>query len=65
MKCGFDWPKGFREEEKHGHIHKYSSGAGTHNPLGSEFYINITLLSIWSFAVMFFLLNDFVTVFPI
>ena len=37
VKFGFDWSCGFRTEilENGGHIHVYSPGAGTDNPMGS------------------------------
>ena len=35
-------------------MHVYSPGAGTDNPWGQNLYINIFLLSLWSFAVSFF-----------
>ena len=38
----------------HVFIHVYSPGTGADNPLGSEFYIHINLLSLWSVAVSFF-----------
>ena len=34
--------------------HVYSPGAGADNPWGQNFYFNINLLSLWSFAVSFF-----------
>ena len=38
----------------HVFIHVYSSEAGADNPLGQKFYVNIYLMSLWSFAVSFF-----------
>ena len=35
-------------------IHVYSPRAGADNPQGQNFYFNINLLSLWSFAVSFF-----------
>ena len=35
LMFGFDWPSGFREEENGGHIHVYSPGAGSDDPLES------------------------------
>ena len=43
----------------HVFIHIYSPGAGAENPWGQNFYININLLSLWSFAVSFFHLMTF------
>ena len=41
-------------------------GQGQTSPWGQNFYFNINILSLWSFAVSFFFfpLNDFLTVFP-
>ena len=38
----------------HDFLHVYSPGAEADNPLGQNFYFNINLLSLWSFAVSFF-----------
>ena len=38
----------------HVFIHVYSPGVGADKPLGSNFYININLLSLWSFVISFF-----------
>ena len=38
-------------------------GLGHTTPWGQNFYININLLSLWSFVVIFFPLNDFLTFF--
>ena len=38
----------------HVFIHVYSPGQGQTTPWGQNFYININLLSLWSFAVSFF-----------
>ena len=40
IKFGFDWPRGFREEDFRifGQIHVYSPGAGVDNPLGLNNY---------------------------
>ena len=35
------------------HIHVYSCGPGAENPLVSIFFLNINLLSLWSFAASF------------
>ena len=38
----------------HAFLHVYSPGAEADNPWGQNFYVNINLLSLWSFAVSFF-----------
>ena len=35
-------------------IHVYSPGAGADNLWGQNFYFNINILSLWSFAVFFY-----------
>ena len=48
----------------HVFIHVYSPGQGQTTPWGQNFYVNIYRMPLWSFAVSFFPLNDFLTVFP-
>ena len=40
------------------YIHAHGHGTGPVRTIGSKFYININLLSIWSFVSSYFRLND-------
>ena len=51
--------------EYYGHIHVYSQGAGADNPWGQNIFINLNLLSIYSFLAGFLPLNDIFLYFPI
>ena len=39
--------------ENYGHVHVYSPRAGADNPLGTDFLININILSIYPFPASF------------
>ena len=54
MNFVFDWPMVSKKMfESNGHIHAYIPKAGEDTPLGSIFFININLMSIWPIAAWF------------